>query len=42
MIKAVLKVKSIRQGYKMGVEDEVDSRMSSTSGLRVLVEDNAV
>lgn len=38
-IRVVLKVKSIRHGYKMDVEDDMDSMMSSTSsGLKVSVD----
>lgn len=42
LIKAFLKVKSVRCRYKMDVEDDVGLVMSSTSGLEVLVDSEPV
>lgn len=42
LIKAFLKVKSVRCRYRMDVEGDVGLVMSSTSGLEILVDGKAV
>lgn len=42
MIKAVLRVETIRFIFKMDVEVDMASTMSSTSGLEVLVDGDTV